>query len=127
MGTTAMMMKLVLAVALVAYASALPSIDTSAPEMTLMAKAHKAAKEKVSSMLESGSDSSACAELASTTISEVEDNVKAQQEILDHFAAPNNGEHCLTLGSEEVAAAEAALEDAKAEAEDAASAASSAA
>merc|ERR1719453_732212 len=125
-----MMMKLVLAlvlaVALVAYASALPSIDTSAPEMTLMAKAHKAAKEKVSSMLESGSDSSACAELASTTISEVEDNVKAQQEILDHFASPNNGEHCLTLGSEEVAAAEAALETAKTEAEDAASAAASA-
>merc|ERR1719453_2749420 len=125
-----MMMKLVLALALVAFASALPSLDTNVPEVAmtqaLMAKAHKAAKEKVSSMLESGSDSSACAELASTTISEVEDNVKAQQEILDHFASPNNGEHCLTLGSEEVAAAEAALETAKTEAEDAASAAASA-
>jgi len=125
-----MMMKLVLALALVAFASALPSLDTNVPEVAmtqaLMAKAHKAAKEKVSSMLESGSDSSACAELASTTISEVEDNVKAQQELLDHFAAPNNGEHCLTMGAEEVAAAESALEDAKTEAADAASASASA-
>merc|ERR1711871_1218940 len=128
---TCIMMKLLLAIALVAAASALPSLDTNVPEVTmtqaLMAKAHAAAKEKVSSMLESGSDSSACAELATTTINEVVDAVKAEQEILDKFAAPNNGEHCLTMGKEEVDAAESALETAKEEAKDAAEASAAAA
>merc|ERR1711871_73820 len=128
---TCIMMKLLLAIALVAAASALPSLDTNVPEVTmtqaLMAKAHAAAKEKVSSMLESGSDSSACAELATTTINEVVDAVKAEQEILDKLAAPNNGEHCLTMGKEEVDAAESALETAKEEAKDAAEASAAAA
>merc|ERR1711968_254069 len=128
---TCIMMKLLLAIALVAAASALPSLDTDVPEVTmtqaLMAKAHAAAKEKVSSMLESGSDSSACAELATTTINEVVDAVKAEQENLDKFAAPNNGEHCLTMGKEEVDAAESALETAKEEAKDAAEASAAAA
>jgi hypothetical protein len=86
-----------------------------------MAKVHAVAKEKVTSMLASGSDSSACSELATSLMKEVEDNVKSQQEIIDKFASPNNGEHCLTMGSEAVSAAEGALEDAKTAAEDAAS------
>merc|ERR1711871_230229 len=128
---TIMMARIVLSIALVACASALPALDSDVPEtvmmQTMMNKAHKAAKAKVSSMLESGSDSSACAELAKATIDEVVDNVKAQQELVDHFAAPNNGEHCLTEGKEAVDAAESALADAKTEAEEAAAASASAA
>jgi hypothetical protein len=122
-----MMMKLVLAIALVASASALPSLDTPEVAMVQMTKAAKDAKATVSKLLESGSDSSACAELATTLITEVEDSVKAAQEILDKFASPNNGEHCLTEGKESVDAAESALSDATTKSTEAAAAASAAA
>merc|ERR1719453_555813 len=124
------MMKLLLAIALVACASALPSPDTTVPEVQMtqmVATAAKAAKETVSSMLEAGSSDSACAELAATTISEVEDAVKAQQEAVDKFAAPNDGTSCLEEGKEGVDSATEALEGAKKASEDAAAAASSAA
>merc|ERR1719453_664635 len=124
------MMKLLLAIALVACASALPSPDTTFPEVQMtqmVATAAKAAKETVSSMLEAGSSDSACAELAATTISEVEDAVKAQQEAVDKFAAPNDGTSCLEEGKEGVDSATEALEGAKKASEDAAAAASSAA
>jgi hypothetical protein len=92
-----------------------------------MSMAAKEAKATVSAMLESGSSDSACAELASTTIKEVEDSVKAQQEILDKFAAPNDGTACLEEGKGEVDAASEALATAHKDAEDAAAAASTAA
>jgi len=124
------MMKLILAIALVASVSALPSADNSVPESGLtqaMSVAAKHAKETVSKMIETGSDSSACAELAKSIMDEVTDSVKAQQEILDKFSAPNNGEHCLTEGSEAVTAAEKALSDGEAAKEAAESEASSSA
>merc|ERR1711998_685424 len=117
------MMKLLLAIALVACASALPSPDTTVPEVQMtqmVATAAKAAKETVSSMLEAGSSDSACAELAATTISEVEDAVKAQQEAVDKFAAPNDGTACLEEGKAAVDAATEALEAAKQASKDAA-------
>merc|ERR1719453_3051701 len=117
------MMKLLLAIALVACASALPSPDTTVPEVQMtqmVATAAKAAKETVSSMLEAGSSDSACAELAATTISEVEDAVKAQQEAIDKFAAPNDGTSCLEEGKAEVDSATEALDAAKKASEDAA-------
>merc|ERR1712072_472068 len=89
--------------------------------------AAKAAKETVSSMLEAGSSDSACAELAATTISEVEDAVKAQREAVDKFTAPNDGTSCLEEGKAEVDAAHEALEGAKKASEDAAAAASASA
>merc|ERR1712110_1395170 len=86
----------------------------------MVATAAKAAKETVSSMLEAGSSDSACAELAATTISEVEDAVKAQQEAIDKFAAPNDGTSCLEEGKAEVDSATEALDAAKKASEDAA-------
>merc|ERR1719453_1928276 len=124
------MMKLLLAIALVASASALPSPDTTVPEMQMtqmMSTAAKAAKETVSSMLEAGSSDSACAELAATTISEVEDAVKAQQEAMDKFAAPNDGTSCLEEGKEGVDSAKEALDAGKKASEDAAAESASAA
>merc|ERR1719453_2558177 len=124
------MMKLFLAFALVACAFALPSPDTTIPEIMMtqtMSAAAKAAKATVSSMLESGSSDSACAELAATTISEVEDAVKAQQEAVDKFAAPNDGTSCLEEGKAEVDAAKEALDAGKKASEDAAAESASAA
>merc|ERR1711871_1401430 len=123
MGTKGETMKLFLAFALVACAFALPSPDTTVPEVVMTAmssKAAKAARDTVASMLESGSSDSACAELAATTISEVEDAVKAQQEAIDKFASPNDGTACLEEGKAAVDAAKEALEAAKKAASDAA-------
>merc|ERR1712022_41503 len=89
--------------------------------------AAKHAKDTISSMLESGSSDSACADLAASMISEVEDNVKAQQEELDIFKAPHDGSGCLLEGKEAVDDASAALETAKKASEDAAAASSAAA
>merc|ERR1711871_1274165 len=123
MGTKGETMKLFLAFALVACAFALPSPDTTVPEVMMtqtMSAAAKAARDTVASMLESGSSDSACAELAATTISEVEDAVKAQQEAIDKFASPNDGTACLEEGKAAVDAAKEALEAAKKAASDAA-------
>merc|ERR1711990_30177 len=117
------MMKLLLAIALVASASALPSPDTTVPEMQMtqmMSTAAKAAKDTVSSMLESGSSDSACAELAATTISEVEDAVKALQDTIDAFAAPHDGTSCLEANKGDVDSATEALAAAKKASEEAA-------
>merc|ERR1711871_1194147 len=130
MGTKGETMKLFIAIALVAYASALPSPDSTVPEMMMtqtMSMAAKEAKKTVTSMLESGSSDSACAELAATTISEVEDAVKAQQEAVDKFKAPNDGTACLEEGKAEVATATEALDAAKKASEDAAAAAAASA
>merc|ERR1719231_76398 len=117
------MMKFTLAMALVASAFALPSPDTTVAEVAMtetLQTAARAAKATVSAMLESGSSDSACAELAATTISEVEDAVKAQQEALDKFKSPNDGTSCLEEGKAAVTAATAALDEAKKKSEDAA-------
>jgi len=125
-----MMKLLVVAIALIAAASALPSPDAIAPEITLtqtMSEAARAAKATVTKMLETGSSDSACSELADTLISQVEEDVKAAQETLDAFKAPNDGTSCLDEGKAEVVAAEEALASGKKAAEDAAAASAAAA
>merc|ERR1719197_1247142 len=122
------MMKLAIAIAFVAFASALPSPDTTVPEVmmtqttskvTLKTRlaAHQAAKDTITTMLQAGSPDDACAELATTTITEVEDAVSAQQEILNHYVE-NDGSACLEEGKSAVDAAQAALDEAKKDSED---------
>ena len=45
------------------------------------AKAAADAKKTVQQMLETGSDSSACKDLAGSILTEVEDNIKSQEEV----------------------------------------------
>ena len=45
------------------------------------AKAAADAKKTVQQMLETGSDSSACKDLADTILTEVEDNIKSEEEV----------------------------------------------
>merc|ERR1711998_573658 len=125
-----MMLKLLLISALLAAATALPSPDAAVPEGALtQSQMHmsSAAKAAVSKMLETGSSDSACAELATATMAEVTDAVKAQQEAIDAFKAPNDGTACLEEGKPAVDAAKTALDKAKTDASDAAEASAAAA
>merc|ERR1711998_381260 len=76
-------------------------------------EAHEEAKKTISAMLESGSSSSACAELATTLIDQVTESVKTQQESIEAFRSPNDGSECLTEGQDAVTAAKSALDEAK--------------
>jgi len=63
----------------------------NAPEMALV----EAAKKKVSAMLQTGKDESACKDLAKATNDEVTDNVAVQQKTLDDMPT---GKECDTKG-----------------------------
>merc|ERR1719305_1947537 len=111
-------MKLAIAIAFVACALAAP--PTTVPQDMMLQQTAKAAEEAratITTMLQAGSSDDACAELATTTITEVEDAVEAQQEILNHYVE-NDGTACLEEGKSAVDAAQAALDEAKKDSED---------
>lgn len=92
----------------------------------LVQDAPKIAKATISAMMQEGSSSDDCTDLAATTIKEVEDAVAAAQEILDHFKE-HDGSQCLEEGKSSLDEAESALSTAQKASEDAAAAAAEAA
>merc|ERR1711939_286984 len=107
-----MMMKIFAVIAVAVSVSAIPSADEVVPEMDLIQSTafesvHAEAKAAVESMIKAGKDEGACADLAAATIQEVEDAVDGHQKILNSL---DIGADCVQEGQEEVAAAEAALE-----------------
>merc|ERR1711959_364276 len=116
-----MMMKIFALLAFVGAATALPStaddivpegFDASGmapPANFLEVSAFDEAKATVESMIQAGKDEGACADLAATTIKEVEDSVAAGQKTLE---ALNNGADCPNKGQGAVDAAPSALNQA---------------
>jgi len=96
------MMKLLLCVALCAFATALPSADVDAatvvpesapeaPDTNLMEASYNDAKDTVTALLQEGKDDSACRDMAKATADEVTASVENQQKQL---AAMDNGDSC---------------------------------
>jgi hypothetical protein len=96
------MMKLLLCVALCAFATALPSADVDAatvvpesapeaPDTNLMEASYNDAKNTVTALLQEGKDDSACRDMAKATADEVTASVENQQKQL---AAMDNGDSC---------------------------------
>merc|ERR1711970_140099 len=96
------MMKLLLCVALCAFATALPSADVDAatvvpesapeaPDTNLMEASYNDAKNTVTALLQEGKDDSACRDMAKATADEVTASVDNQQKQL---AAMDNGDSC---------------------------------
>jgi len=132
------MMKMIAVLACMAFATALPStaddivregLDTSSmapPTEFVEVSAFDEAQATVNSMIKSGKDEGACADLAAATIKEVEDAVDSQQKVLDSL---DTGADCPNKGQGEVDSAESTLDGATKdkEAADAAAAAAAAA
>jgi len=100
------MMKILLCLALCAFATALPSADVDpatvvpesapdAPDMDLIQASYTDAKDTITAMLQEGKDDSACRDLASTTKDEVTNSVDQQQKTL---AGLQNGDQCNSEG-----------------------------
>merc|ERR1719506_2158649 len=103
-------------IAFIAFANAIPSADTVVPEVEEIEVAAdwkqtiaQEAKDQVTALLQSGKDEGACADLAASTIKEVEDAVSAQQKILNSL---NTGSDCHKEGQAAVDAAQNTLESA---------------
>jgi len=101
-------------IAFIAFANAIPSADTVVPEVEEIEVAAdwkqtvaQEAKDQITSLLQSGKDEGACADLAASTISEVENAVDAQQKILNSL---NTGADCHKEGQAGVDAAHNTLE-----------------
>lgn len=86
---------------------ALPSANNVVPEAEYDPAVD--AKNSIDMLLQQGKDQGACADLASATVSEVENSVNAQQKILD---ALDTGSDCPNKGQAAVDTAEQALNDA---------------
>merc|ERR1712153_144426 len=100
LGPANMMFRSILvAIALVASAHAVPTPNDIVPETKFVASAHASAKQIVTEMIQAGSDWTACSELANATRDEVEDNVKSKQDMLDNL---DKGCGCAALGQDEV-------------------------
>lgn len=105
---------LAIAMAIISAAAAAPTADATVPELSLVqslnAKAAADAKNTVQQMLETGSDSSACKDLAGSILTEVEDNIKSQEELLSNMP---DGSACKSEGQGVVDAAQAAIDSAQ--------------
>merc|ERR550514_1262889 len=103
-------------IAFIAFANAIPSADTVVPEVEEIEVAAdwkqtiaQEAKDQVTALLQSGKDEGACADLAASTIKEVENAVDSQQKILDSL---NTGADCHKEGQAGVDAAQKTLKSA---------------
>merc|ERR1712166_1583850 len=94
---------ILVAIALIASAHAVPTPNDIVPETKFVeaaaTSAHASAKQIVTEMIQAGSDWTACSELANATRDEVEDNVKTKQDMLDEL---DKGCNCAALGQDEV-------------------------
>merc|ERR1712086_739952 len=94
---------ILVAIALIASAHAVPTPNDIVPETKLVeaaaTSAHASAKQIVTEMIQAGSDWTACSDLANATREEVEDNVKTKQDMLDNL---DQGCGCAALGQDEV-------------------------
>merc|ERR1712159_253893 len=100
----------------ITIAYALPNTDSVVPEVELVEDAvdwrqtvAQEAKNQVTALLQSGKDQGACADLAASTIKEVEDAVSAQQKILNSL---DTGSECHKEGQAAVDSAQSSLESA---------------
>jgi len=124
------MMKIIALLAFAGVATALPSTDAIVPEWdgvdtTLVeVSAFDEASATVQSMITSGKDEGACADLAAATTKEVSDSVDGQQKMLDSL---DTGADCPNKGQGAVDAAQSALDQANKDKEDADAAGASAA
>jgi hypothetical protein len=106
------------ALAIIGAAIAAPTSDATVPELSLIqsdeavknAEAAVDAKKVVQSMLETGSDASACQDLADAILTEVQDNIKHQEELLSYMP---DGSACKSEGQDVVDAAQAAVDSAQ--------------
>jgi len=106
------MVKIFALFAILAFAAAIPS-DQVSPEDDLVqvgVTAAEDAKATVDALMKSGKDQGACADLAASTIKEVEDAVDAQQKVLDSL---DTGADCSKRGQGPVDAANKAIADAQ--------------
>merc|ERR1712166_164342 len=94
---------ILVAIALIASAHAVPTPNDIVPETKFVeaaaTSAHASAKQIVTEMIQAGSDWTACSELANATRDEVEDNVESKQDMLDNL---DKGCGCAALGQDEV-------------------------
>merc|ERR1712166_1088544 len=94
---------ILVAIALIASAHAVPTPNDIVPETKFVeaaaTSAHASAKQIVTEMIQAGSDWTACSDLANATRDEVEDNVKTKQDMLDEL---DKGCGCAALGQDEV-------------------------
>merc|ERR1712028_101958 len=101
--TKMMFRPILVAIALIASAHAVPTPNDIVPETKFVeaaaTSAHASAKQIVTEMIQAGSDWTACSELANATRDEVEDNVKSKQDMLDNL---DKGCGCAALGQDEV-------------------------
>merc|ERR1712166_1574560 len=101
--TVAMIRSIVVLIAIAAIAYSFPSPNDIVPETSGVEQQvtgpHAQAQTIVSEMLQSGSDLTACSELANTTRTEVRDDVQTNQDLLDNL---DNGCACAELGQDEV-------------------------
>lgn len=86
-----MMRTLFICFAMCALAVALPTADDVVPETSQLQSSYNDAQATITSLLQSGKDDSACADLATATAEEVTNSVAAQQKTL---ASMDNGDQC---------------------------------
>lgn len=127
------MMKIIALLAFAGVATALPSTEAIVPEWVssdgvattlVQVSAFDEASATVQSMITSGKDEGACADLAAATTKEVSDSVDGQQKMLDSL---DTGADCPNKGQGAVDAAQSALDQANKDKEDADAAGASAA
>lgn len=91
--------------AMCALAVALPAADDVVPETSQLQSSYNDAEATIASLLQSGKDDSACADLATATKDEVTNSVEAQQKTL---ASMDNGDQCDGEGQNLIDAANSA-------------------
>merc|ERR1711865_1011671 len=101
--TKMMFRPILVAIALIASAHAVPTPNDIVPETKFVeaaaTSAHASAKQIVTEMIQAGSDWTACSELANATRDEVEDDIKTKQVMLDEL---DKGCGCAGKGQDEV-------------------------
>jgi hypothetical protein len=100
-----MMRTLIICLAMCTLAVALPAADDVVPETSELQSSYNDAKATITSLLQSGKDDSACADLATATADEVTNSVEAQQKTL---AGMDNGDQCNGEGQNLIDAANSA-------------------
>merc|ERR1712224_388262 len=110
----ARMMRIFAIAMLVVATSALPS--TRVPSSISTMEPSEQAQATITELLQAGKDEGACADLAAATIKEVEDSVDNQQKILN---ALDTGADCPKEGQDTVDSANAGLQQAQKNKEDA--------
>lgn len=100
-----MMRTLIICLAMCTLAVALPAADDVVPETSELQSSYNDAKATITSLLQSGKDDSACADLATATADEVTNSVEAQQKTLANM---DNGDQCNGEGQNLIDAANSA-------------------